>query len=196
MSPTENILHALSERGLLLKQDKVLASVVGIVTGESLRGSWWAHPQARLIFSVHSDLADHPDVLLTKLISGKDTLVHRRLWPSLLGVAVSGQPWQFCGLSEPTLELFELATRQGSVQSSGPVARSLAVRLLVSISQVHTDSGKHALVLESWTSWAARARCSAQGSVAGARRALEEAALGLGARLSALPWVRFDVSST
>ena len=56
------------------------------------------HTRARLIFSVLTDLEGHPDVLLMKLISGKDTLVHRRLWPSLLGVAISGQPWQFRGL--------------------------------------------------------------------------------------------------
>ena len=41
MSPIETALHALTERGLLLKQGKVLPSVVGMVTGESLPGSWW-----------------------------------------------------------------------------------------------------------------------------------------------------------
>ena len=86
MRPAGRVLAALGDQGLLLKQDKLVPSVVGILTGESLRTSWWSHPKARLIFSVLSELADHPDVLFTKLLWQKDTLVHRSLWPALLAV--------------------------------------------------------------------------------------------------------------
>jgi hypothetical protein len=87
--PSERVLDALVRHGLLLKQDKAVPSVVGIITRESLRTSWWSHPQAHLIFSVLSELADHPDVLNTKLLYRKDTLIHRALWPSRRARAVA-----------------------------------------------------------------------------------------------------------
>jgi hypothetical protein len=86
MNPSDVILAALAENRLLLKQDKGAPNVVGILTGESLRTSWWSHPKAHLIFSVLSELAEHPDVLFAKLLYRKDTLVHRSLWPAVLAV--------------------------------------------------------------------------------------------------------------
>ena len=91
-SPSALLMRLLSEQGLLLQQDKVLPNVVALVTGETLSGSWWQHPQARAIFQSLGELADHPDVLLTKLVSGKVTLVHRRLWPAVLAVAIAREP--------------------------------------------------------------------------------------------------------
>ena len=67
MALLDDVLTALAGHGLLLKQDKQLPSVVGIVTGESLSMSWWSHPNADVIFSVLSDLAEHPDVACAKL---------------------------------------------------------------------------------------------------------------------------------
>src|ERR1700686_1077364 len=107
MTPTEQVLAALTSHGLLLKQDKAIPSVVGILTGESLSTSWWSHPKGRLIFAVLSELGDHPDVLFTKLLHRKDTLVHRSLWPALLTVARSREPWQLRGLSAPATSLLE-----------------------------------------------------------------------------------------
>ena len=70
-------MDALVQNGLLLKQDKSLPSVVGIFTGETVSGSWWSHPRAHEIFAVLNELTDHSDVLVTKLLYRKDTLVHR-----------------------------------------------------------------------------------------------------------------------
>ena len=81
------VLATLSRLGLLLKQDKELPNVVTILTGEKLSASWWSHPQGKLIFNVLRELEDHPDVLVAKLIAGKDTLVHRRLWIAFLAAA-------------------------------------------------------------------------------------------------------------
>ncbi len=61
----KSVLAALKRGGLLLKQDKRLPSVVGVLTGESLSTSWWSHPDAHRIFAVLEKLADHPDVLFT-----------------------------------------------------------------------------------------------------------------------------------
>ena len=94
-APVRRILEALAARGLLLKQDKALPSVVGILTGESLTTSWWSHPKGRLIFAVLSELADHKDVLFTKLLLRKDTLVHRSLWPAVVAVSRWRVRWRW-----------------------------------------------------------------------------------------------------
>ena len=59
-----------------------------LVAGERIRGSWWGHPpsQARC-FAAISILADSPDVVRTRLVNGKVTLVHRRVWSALVRVA-------------------------------------------------------------------------------------------------------------
>ena len=86
MRSADDVIAALRKAGLILTQDKVLPSVVSIVTGATPRGSWWSHPKGRQVFAVLTQLADDEDVVLTKLLDGKDTFVHRRLWPALLAV--------------------------------------------------------------------------------------------------------------
>ncbi len=187
--PLRAALDALADGGLLLKQDKDLPSVVGIVTGESVRASWWSHPQASRIFSVLCDLADHPDVLVAKLLCRKDTLVHRRLWPALLAVAAAREPWQTRGLSPAARRLLrEVDGSAEPLRRAGAAAKELLLRLLVTAREVHTDSGRHALALESWRAWSARVRCRPASSVEAARRVLERAAAGLGSPRPALPW--------
>ena len=184
-------IRALEKHGLLLKQDKVLPSVVGLVTGESLEGSWWSHPEARKIFAVLSELDDHEDVLFVKLIAGKDTLVHRRLWPALVAVGSSGEAWQRDGLTLPAKRLLESVQRATSgVEAAGAPAREVALRLLAVSSERHTEAGKHVRVLESWKGWAARRGVAPLSPAREARRALQEAAASLGASPSSLPWAR------
>ena len=57
------------------------------VAGEPIRGSWWGHPAGHDIFAVLTHLMESPDLVATRLINGKITLVHRRLWPALVRVA-------------------------------------------------------------------------------------------------------------
>jgi hypothetical protein len=39
----------LARHGLLMKADTKLPSVTAMVAGESVNGSWWAHPRAHTI---------------------------------------------------------------------------------------------------------------------------------------------------
>lgn len=187
----ERVLQALAERGLLLKQDKSLPNVVSMLTGESLRTSWWSHPKGRLIWAVLERLAEHPDVLFTKLLSRKDTLVHRRLWPSVLAVAYSREPWQKRGLSPAARRLLAKVDRgDGPVPASGAPVKELEERLLAHAEEVHTKSGRHEMAVEAWSVWAKRAGCAPARSVSAAREALEHATRDFGAPLQALPWHR------
>ena len=64
-----------------------LPNVAELVAGEPIRGSWWAHQCSHAIFDALNVLADSPDVVRTRLVNGKVTLIHRRLWPALVRVA-------------------------------------------------------------------------------------------------------------
>lgn len=173
---------ALDEHGLLLLQDKELPSAVGIITGERLAGSWWSHPQAHEIFRRLEELEAAGDVVATKLIGGKVTFVHRRLWPALAAVGRAREEWQTRGLSAAARRLLARVDEEKSVHTSGPAAKELQERLLVDAHEEHTASGKHVTVLKSWP--------PARISAAEARRQLEEAAAAIGAKATALPWRR------
>ena len=183
------VLCALARCGLLLKQDKRLPSVVTLLAGEPLATSWWSHPQSHRIFRILCELADHPDVLVTKLLLGKDTLVHRTLWPAFLTVATAGERWQLHGLSPAARDLLRKVTRAAQpVAAAGQSVKELLARLLVHAAEVHTASGAHELALASWAGWAQRTGAEPLGSLTSARAALETAARSLGAPLAALPW--------
>lgn len=88
-----NLLDAIAEHGLLLLQDKKLANVVTVMTGERVKGSWWSHPKAQEIFDAIEALPED-QVIATKLVGGKVTFVHRSLWPDLVAVATGEREYQ------------------------------------------------------------------------------------------------------
>ena len=57
------------------------------VAGGRIRGSWWAHPRGRDIYRLAEAVEDSGEVLMCRLIEGKVTWVHRRLWPALVRLA-------------------------------------------------------------------------------------------------------------
>lgn len=57
------------------------------IIGEPIKGSWWAHPQGRYIFGIIRVVSESEVVLVCRLVKGKVTLVHRRLWPALVRLA-------------------------------------------------------------------------------------------------------------
>jgi hypothetical protein len=57
------------------------------IAGGPIRGSWWGHPKGKEIFRAAEAICESPNVLVCKLIGGKITYVHRRLWPALIKLA-------------------------------------------------------------------------------------------------------------
>jgi hypothetical protein len=180
----DTVAHALQKHGLLLQQDKVLPSVAGIIAGEPLRGSWWSHPKGQAIFARIRLLEDDEDVLVTRLVSGKVTYVQKALWPAFLGVATTHAPWQLDGLSSAARKLLASAP----TRTKGDAVRELQARLLVAANEVHTESGKHAIEIEPWASWAKRHRVAAMKNVDAAMGELERAVVNYGAPVASLPW--------
>ena len=165
-SQFDQVFAVLLQRGLLLESDQKLPSVCGLITGEPLRGSWWSHPQAQTIFRINERLADHEDVLITKLISGKITFVHFSLWSELFTIGTAREPWQTAGLSTGAKRLLKSVDQRGSLRTDqlifsksfkpGELARELEKRLLVQSEEFHTESGAHAKLLQTWQHWANR----------------------------------------
>ena len=62
-------------------------SLAEAIAGGPIRGSWWGHPKGREIFRVAEAVSERPDVLVCRLVDGKVTYVHRRLWPALVKLA-------------------------------------------------------------------------------------------------------------
>ena len=152
---TRNYLADLESAGLLLVSDSRLPSLATIVVGSPIPGSWWAHPASQKISEVVKNLSAHADVLTVKLIEGKDTLVHRRMWTDLVGVALSGESWQFDRLSSAARRLYERVIHDGVVEATGALTLELETRLLVRGEQFHAPSGAHRKRLEDWKRWAA-----------------------------------------
>jgi hypothetical protein len=168
---------------LLLLQDKQLPNAATLITGERVSGSWWGHPSSHEIFRRLEELDASGDVVATKLISGKVTFVHRKLWPALAAVGGAREPWQMRGLSSEARKLLREVDKRGAVRASGPASKELQERLLVRAREEHTESGRHETLLERW----GESRLTATAG----RQELENAATAIGAELHDLPWNRF-----
>ncbi len=205
--PISRVRKDLQQHGLLPFTDWEAPSLVSMVAGGPVSGSWWGDPAGQLIYEVGEALYSDPDVLVVRLWLGKLTLVHRCLWPPLLRIGKARAAWQIDGLSEVASQLLARVEREKIVRSDHlPVdfpwgtqgfrtgLRSLDRRLLVLTRSVHTRTGAHALEAESWKAWGARTRSPPfPKSVASAQLVIEHAARrltpGVEPHLS-LPWGR------
>src|SRR5437899_13050199 len=105
----------------------------------------------------------------------------------MLAVAQARGPWQTPGRPPKARALFKRVEKAGELQTSGEAVRELEWRLPVKTQQVHTERGSHAKVGERWDRWARRGGVAPLKDVAGARRALEDAADALTAGRGATP---------
>jgi hypothetical protein len=75
-------------------------SLAETIAGGPIRGSWWAHAQGREIFALTRAIRDCPDVLVCRLVGGKITYVHRRLWAALVRLAKRFPPAHLAQIHE------------------------------------------------------------------------------------------------
>jgi len=177
----------LDDWGLLLDSDPRLPSLATLVVERPVRGSWWAHPEAHLIYRARSSFIAHQDVLHVVLVSRKLTCIHRRLWPSFLAVALPVEDWKLDGLS--TIERAMWASLRNdervtadepglpstSARANGAAMRELESRLLCAGGNVHTARGSHAKYVTTWDAWQAEMRLPDPELSAGeGRRQLDE----------------------
>ena len=78
----------VKRHGIVLESARgPVPSLAEAVAGERIRGGWWGHPKGHDIFAVNRAVRDSPDVLVCRLVGGKVTFIHRRLWPAVVRLA-------------------------------------------------------------------------------------------------------------
>jgi hypothetical protein len=87
MTPKQAITF-VKANGVVLESGRgPVPNLAEAIAGEPIRGSWWAHPKADTIFLCSRAIRESADVLVCRLVGGKVTYVHRRLWPALVRLA-------------------------------------------------------------------------------------------------------------
>lgn len=188
IATVSDALRLLRERRVVtLTPVDGFSSLVEAVAGGPVKGSWWGHPKGRVIFALAEALEDSSEALVTKLVGGKVTFVHRSLWPALVRVVTDGA-WRrraAHGLSTGARRLWARVERSGTArldrlpEAAKPAGRrslakaraELEALRLVQVAQQHTERGSHATVLRAWAAWA-----TPEVKVAAARLAFADAA--------------------
>jgi hypothetical protein len=81
-------LAFIRRHGVVLESGRgPVPSLADQIAGAPIRGSWWGHPENRLIFRITRAVRDSKQVLVCRALGGKITFVHRRLWPALVRLA-------------------------------------------------------------------------------------------------------------
>jgi hypothetical protein len=98
---TEDALAFVETHGVVLASAKgAVPRLTEAIVGEPIMGSWWTHAKSRQIFAILGSVSESEDVLVCRLIGGRITLVHRRLWPALVRVADHFAPQQLAQVRE------------------------------------------------------------------------------------------------
>src|SRR3954454_2448171 len=101
MGTRVEVMAKLIDEGMLLESARgPLANVAELVAGEPIKGSWWGHASGHQIYAALAALDESPDVARMRLVNGKVTLVHRRVWPALVRAAERLSPRQLAVLHE------------------------------------------------------------------------------------------------
>ena len=78
MPAAVDVMAVLVEHGVLLESARgPIPNVAELVAGEPISGSWWGHHDSHAIFAVINELADSPDVVRLRLVTGTITLIGR-----------------------------------------------------------------------------------------------------------------------
>lgn len=163
----DEIYQALERQGVLLLSDPKLPSLVSLVAGEPVTGSWWGHPKGPMIYAMAEELEHEESVMTTKLVSGKTTFVHKRLWSYIVCVGSAKAVWQVRHLSGAAVGFFDLLSKSGSLSINslgalpdgskpGKACDELEKKLLIFAAQPDSEEGSHAKHVETWEHWCRR----------------------------------------
>jgi hypothetical protein len=87
MTATEALTFIEAHGVVLISAKGPVPRLTEAIVNEPIKGSWWGHPKSHQIFAILEIVTESEDVLVCRLVKGKITLVHRRLWPALVRVA-------------------------------------------------------------------------------------------------------------
>lgn len=100
MSPRQAILF-VKKCGIALESARgPVPNLAETIAGETIRGSWWGHRKSGQIFVCSRAIRASRDVLVCRLMGGKVTYVHSRLWPALVKLRDQFDPKRLAALRE------------------------------------------------------------------------------------------------
>ena len=95
MKTVPQALAFVREHGVVLASAKgAVPRLTEAILGEPIKGNWWTHAKSREIYGVLNAVSESEEILVCRLVDDKITLVHRRLWPSLVRLAKRFAPEQ------------------------------------------------------------------------------------------------------
>lgn len=87
MTPKQGLAF-VKRHGVVLQAARgSVPSLAQAIAGGPIKGSWWGHAKGHEIFAVAEAISESDQVLVCKLVDGKITYVHCRLWPALVKLA-------------------------------------------------------------------------------------------------------------
>lgn len=82
---TREAIAFVRRHGVVLESARgPVPSLAEAIAGAPIRGSWWCHARGEEIFELTRAVRDSDQVLVCRLVNGKITFVHQRLWPALV----------------------------------------------------------------------------------------------------------------
>lgn len=146
------LAHLEREKFLLLVDNRQ-PSLVTILTGETIKGSWFGHPLGNVIYNTANNIGRRKSLLALKLIDGKYTYIHPSLRDAAYALALYVDDWQEKKLTPKAKKLLAALEKKGTIPvtaANKAEAALLEKLLLANGEQEHTESGKHVKILLSW----------------------------------------------
>ena len=151
-------LRFLNKEKFLLLVDNTQTSLVTILTGERIKGSWFGHTLGKIIYNTSNNLG-RKNLLALKLVDGKYTYISDDFRDAAYALTAGDSEWQKKKLTAPAKKLLAEVAKKKVVPVTAKnksEAALLEKLLLASAEQEHTPSGKHVKVLLSWKESAKR----------------------------------------
>ena len=100
MTPRDALAFVKANGVVLESARGPVPTLAELIAGERIRGSWWGHRSASKIFRCSRALRGSKDILVCRLVEGKVTYVHRRLWPALIRLQDRFDPKRLSAIRE------------------------------------------------------------------------------------------------
>ena len=85
---SDDAIEFVRRHGVVLESARgPVPNLADTVAGTEISDSWWGHPLGDEIFGLTRAVRNRADVLVCRLVDGKITYVHLRLWPALARIA-------------------------------------------------------------------------------------------------------------
>lgn len=80
-----DVLRFVRKHGVVLESAAgPVPNLAEAIAQSPIHGSWWSHPEGKRIFWATRRVRDSQHILVCRLITGKVTYVHERLWPAVI----------------------------------------------------------------------------------------------------------------